>query len=422
MGCGQRVMATGVEPHEPALVDSTQAYPTFVLLDTAARPENAPDVDGKAARHEAVLLRDPVALEHTVPGAAVDAMDTESVHLTVDGGGSSNRGSTKLGVLRLAALLFFSVSGGPVGTEGLIQAAGPFCSLIGLLVLPLFWCLPVGLMTAELATAFPKDGGYVLWVNAAFGGFGGFMMGWISWASGVVDTAIYPGMFVSFVRHGLHVKMSHQARSALLVGFNVVLSSSNLLGIGIAGDASLFFSAVVLLPVVILMLVSLPDMDPAAWLQSTPAPDWVHWINIAIWNTNGFDTISTFAGEVCTPMRTFPAAIVLGGLAVILPYVISIMAATAVNQDYGSYENGTYNLIAVKEGGWFVGMLFTVSTCAAAAGMYVSDITSYSYQLSGMAEEGMLPEILAAKMPGPGTPYVAIGYCVLPCLPFFNPA
>ena len=47
-------------------------------------------------------------------------------------------------------------------------------------------------------------------------------------------------------------------------------------------------------------------------------------------------------------MRTFPAAIVLGGLAVILPYVISIMAATAVNQDYSSYENGTYNLIAVK--------------------------------------------------------------------------
>ena len=247
MGCGQRVMATGVEPHEPALVDSTQAYPTFVLLDTAARPENAPDVDAKAARHEAVLLRDPVGLEHTGPGAAVDAMDTESVHLTVDGGGSSNRGSSKLGVLRLAALLFFSVSGGPVGTEGLIKAAGPFCSLLGLLVLPLFWCLPVGLMTAELATAFPKDGGYVLWVNAAFGGF---MMGWISWASGVVDTAIYPGMFVSFVRHGLHVKMSHQARSALLVGFNVVLSSSNLLGIGIAGDASLFFSAVVLLSLI----------------------------------------------------------------------------------------------------------------------------------------------------------------------------
>ena len=68
-------MATGVEPHEPALVHPTQAYPTFVLLDTAARPENVPDVDAKAARLEAVLLRDPVGQDHIGPGAADDAMD-----------------------------------------------------------------------------------------------------------------------------------------------------------------------------------------------------------------------------------------------------------------------------------------------------------------------------------------------------------
>jgi hypothetical protein len=35
--------------------------------------------------------------------------------------------------------------------------------------------------------------GYVWWVDAAFGNFWAFMMGWISWASGVVDNAIYPG-------------------------------------------------------------------------------------------------------------------------------------------------------------------------------------------------------------------------------------
>ena len=81
----------------------------------------------------------------------------------------------KIGVLRLAALLFFSVSGGPLGTEGLVNAAGPLYSLIGLCILPLIWCFPVGLMTAELSSAFPKDGGYVWWVDAAFGRFWGYV-------------------------------------------------------------------------------------------------------------------------------------------------------------------------------------------------------------------------------------------------------
>lgn len=45
-----------------------------------------------------------------------------------------------------------------------------------------------------------QDGGYVLWVDAAFGRFWGFLMGWVSWASGVVDNALYPSMFISFMQ------------------------------------------------------------------------------------------------------------------------------------------------------------------------------------------------------------------------------
>jgi amino acid transporter len=85
-------------------------------------------------------------------------------------------GERSLGVLGLTALLFFNVGGGPFGTEGLQQAGGPFFSVIGLLILSVVWSLPVGLMTAELGTAFPRDGGYVLWVEAAFGEFWAFQV------------------------------------------------------------------------------------------------------------------------------------------------------------------------------------------------------------------------------------------------------
>lgn len=50
----------------------------------------------------------------------------------------------KIGVLSLAALIFFSVSGGPYGMEEAIQTAGPFVTMLALIVLPLVWSVPEG--------------------------------------------------------------------------------------------------------------------------------------------------------------------------------------------------------------------------------------------------------------------------------------
>ena len=208
------------------------------------------------------------------------------------------------------------------------------------------------------------------------------MMGWISWVSGVVDTAIYPGMFLSFLEKSLQVRWSGVAKQTVLFLFNVVLTGINLVGIDVAGSFSVFFSGVVLMPVAILMLVALPSLQPAAWTQVPAHMDWVRWMNIGIWNTNGFDSISTIGGEIRNPRRTFPLAILLGGALVILPYMLCIMAATGVDQDYASYQNGHYNVIAVREGGWVLGALFTLGTSTAAAGMYLSDLTTYSYQVT----------------------------------------
>mmetsp|Transcript_5079 Transcript_5079/g.4320 ORF Transcript_5079/g.4320 Transcript_5079/m.4320 type:complete len:118 (-) Transcript_5079:28-381(-) len=47
-------------------------------------------------------------------------------------------------------------------------------------------------MTAELSSAFPYNGGYSLWVKAAFGKFWGVQESYWSWVSGVVDNAVYP--------------------------------------------------------------------------------------------------------------------------------------------------------------------------------------------------------------------------------------
>ena len=67
----------------------------------------------------------------------------------------------------MSALVYFNVSGGPFGSEGIISAAGPLVGLTALLVYPILFALPVALVTAELTTAFPEDGGYTIWVTRA---------------------------------------------------------------------------------------------------------------------------------------------------------------------------------------------------------------------------------------------------------------
>lgn len=81
-----------------------------------------------------------------------------------------------------------------------VKAGGPLLAILGFLILPFVWSVPEALVCAELATAFPENSGYVVWVEAAFGPFFGFLEGLFSWVSGVTDNTVYPIMLLSYVQ------------------------------------------------------------------------------------------------------------------------------------------------------------------------------------------------------------------------------
>jgi hypothetical protein len=64
-----------------------------------------------------------------------------------------------------------------VRSQDAVIAGGPLLCVLGFIILPLIWSVPEALVTAELATAFPENSGYVAWVTAAFGPFWGFQVG-----------------------------------------------------------------------------------------------------------------------------------------------------------------------------------------------------------------------------------------------------
>ena len=96
--------------------------------------------------------------------------------------------------------MFFTVSGGPFGLEGLVGSVGPGLALLLLVATPLVYSVPETLLIGELASMLPAEGGYYQWVKRAFGRFAGFLNGWLSWMYSALDMAIYPVLFIQYAR------------------------------------------------------------------------------------------------------------------------------------------------------------------------------------------------------------------------------
>src|SRR5207253_5306057 len=86
------------------------------------------------------------------------------------------------------------------GTEEIIHGAGYGHGILILLFLPIFWSLPTAFMIGELSSALPHEGGYYAWVRRGLGNFWDFQEAWISLAASIFDMAIYPTLFVFYLK------------------------------------------------------------------------------------------------------------------------------------------------------------------------------------------------------------------------------
>ena len=120
-------------------------------------------------------------------GAAATRQDEQSIEGRF---ASSVSSPEKLGVVSMAVLVFYNVSGGPFGIEATVRAGGNLYAILGFLVMPFVWSLQEALMTAELGTAFPEASGGVVWVEEAFGPLAGWMAGYLSWIAGATGMYI----------------------------------------------------------------------------------------------------------------------------------------------------------------------------------------------------------------------------------------
>ncbi|KAK7369092.1 hypothetical protein VNO80_11126 [Phaseolus coccineus] len=326
--------------------------------------------------------------------------------------GANTKSHKKLALLPLVFLIYFEVAGGPYGEEPAVGAAGPLIAILGFVVFPFIWSIPEALLTAELATTFPGNGGFVIWANEAFGPFWGSLMGFWKFYSGVINLASYPVLCIDYLKLVIPALSSGLPRFVSIFLSTCVLSFLNYSGLAIVGYTAVALGVVSLLPFVLLSLFSLPKIDPSRWLswgQEGVERDWPLYFNTIFWNLNFWDSASTLAGEVAEPHRTFPKALLYAGLLTCLGYIIPLLAATgAMPLDQKSWVGGYFADVAGIIAGNWLKIWMEIGAVLSIIGLFEAQLSSAAYQLLGMADLGFVPRIFAERSRWFNTPWMAI--------------
>lgn len=191
----------------------------------------------------------------------------------------------------------------------------------------IFFLIPCALISAELATGWPKSGGIYIWVREGLGDRWGFMAIWMQW---VHNVAWYP-VIMSFIAVTLAFLISPSLTenkfyvlAVILVGF-WGMTLLNYLGIKTSG----WFSTIgvilgTIVPGLFVIFLGLywgvsgnPIQTQISWGAVLPSMDdlgnlvFLAGLFLAF---AGLEVSASYASDVQNPQRNFPRAIVLGSV------------------------------------------------------------------------------------------------------------
>jgi amino acid transporter len=307
----------------------------------------------------------------------------------------------------LVALTFFCVAGGAFGLEDAVGSAGPLITIAAILILPWLWSFPTALMTAELSAAMPENGGYVVWVEEAFGRFWGFLEGWLSWLCSFADNALYPVMFVDYLAY-LRGDMGLAERWLIGAAMTASMSWLNIRGIRLVGAASILFMLFVLAPFAVMVILGGAQIRPSLWLAQPETVDWALLLSVVLWNTSGWDNAGCCAGEADKPNRTYPRAMAISVLLVTLAYLLPVLVGVSIATEWANWKEGYFPKVAAQAGGNWLGAWLTIAGLVSAMGLLNALLCTSARVPYSMAQRGTLPGCFARLHQRHATPWIAI--------------
>jgi amino acid transporter len=314
----------------------------------------------------------------------------------------------KISVLPLAAVIFFTVSGGPYGLEPLIGYAGGYAIPL-LMITPLLWDIPLILVVLELNSMMPVDGGYYEWVKRGLGVRWAFMEGCWTWLYSFVDLAIYPVLFVEYA--AFFFPQVEIYKTPVCLAMVWLIAALNIRGIVIVGKTALFLTVAMLIPFVFLYFTGF--LHPV--FNGSHPNNGMTSLGMALftimWNCIGWDNATTYAGEVKKPVRSYLTAIMIAFSAVYLFYLSFTFLALHSGISGAEFAEKGIPYLGTQIGGSSLGGMLSMGGMASMLGIFCAVMLSVSRVPAVMGKDKLLPKLFTREHKKFHTPYVSIIVC-----------
>ncbi len=317
-------------------------------------------------------------------------------------------------------MIYILVSGGSFGIEDMVSSSGPGLTLLLLVLLPIFWALPMALIASELGSALPGEGGFYVWARRALGDFWGFQTAWWWSLSVFVDSSVYIVLGVGYLQNwlGFDQIWFYVICWAIIAVFTLV----NIFGVKLVALSSTVFSILILAPFVALIVVGLAkwNFNPLTPVTVPDAPllgtggVFALGLAIGVWIYSGYESMSTLSGEIRNPQRVIPKALMLAVPFIVIMYALPTLASLA---GYGSWDtfateagDGYVSFVEIGKslGGSALGVALLASALLGNLALYLDYLASGARPLFAIAADGLFPRSISIVSKRFGTPIAAI--------------
>jgi amino acid transporter len=308
--------------------------------------------------------------------------------------------------------MFSYTTGGPFGLEDMVTTSGPGMTLIYLLVLPFFWCIPVSLVSAELTTAMPVEGGFYRWTRAAFGDFWGFLAGWWNWTASFLLGGAYAVLFTDYLVY-YFPQIAGWKHYLVSVALIAVITWINVRGIQMVGQVATALELFIFVPVITMVVIALSKWQHNPFSPLVPPHQPVFKIfgvglALGLWLYSGYEQLSTVAEEVENPQRSYPRALALVVPLSMAAYFLPTLTGLAAAGNWEQWHTGFFSDAARLIGGPWLGTWMTLAAMVANVALLNSTVLTTTRMPFAMAEDGYLPQAFTRKHRRFGTPWIAI--------------
>ena len=265
---------------------------------------------------------------------------------------------------------------------------------------------------AEIGSRVTSSGGSYAYVEAAFGNFSGFVINWLfTFGWGILGSAAVMNILADSLAVLFPYFSNLLIRSFfffVLIGFMVLINiRGTKQGIGLVK----LITIIKLLPLLGIIIFGFGQVKTGNlhWEHVPSLKTFGDTTLILFYAFAGFETSLGVSGEFKNPKRTVPLGICVGGIVVLIVYMLlQTVTQGVLGAEMASFKDAPLAAVAEKIVGPVGANILLITAAVSCFGSVSADVMATPRTLFAAANDGMFPKFLGKVHPTFATPHLAV--------------